>query len=153
MIPPNCFWRYFNTETSLSFIFYLPTKNVIVSFYSIAWFGNHTSELHKPPLKGGVGRNQREEAKAHSCRHLLYSTTSCNRGCTVLLFSVFRPVYNGLSQDVCVPVCVCVCVCVCVILNRDHTHTPVTSENGGGQMITDIFLWPPWKLSISQALL
>lgn len=34
-------------------------------------------------------------------------------------------------------------VCVCVILNRDHPHTPVTSENGGGQMITDIFLWPP----------
>lgn len=41
---------------------------------------------------------------------------------------------------------------------RPHKHTknPYTllaSENGGGQMKADVFLPPPWKLSISRALL
>lgn len=39
---------------------------------------------------------------------------------------------------------------------QTHTqkpHTLLASENGGGQMKADVFLRPPWKLSISGALL
>lgn len=72
------------------------------------------------------------------------------RASTVLLFSVSRPVYKGTSLGDCV---------FTWCLSHDHINTqkkPYTllaSKNGGGQMKADVLLPPPWKLSISRALL
>lgn len=63
------------------------------------------------------------------------------QGSTVLLFSVFRPVYDGVSQG----------VFVCDSKANTHTHTH-TSDIRKWWKPNESWHFSPWKLSISWAL-
>ena len=86
---------------------------MIVSFYSIAWFGNHTSELHKPPLKVGLVETSERKLKRIAVVTYYIQLPHVTGGVQCCCFQ-FLGLFIMACPKTFVCLCVCVCVCVCV---------------------------------------